>query len=93
MWRAVREFLPALSLITVTDSLTFRATESHNQRSVGLVEGGEKILACITLITVTDSLTFRATESHNERSVGLVEGGERGLARLAPDNCQRSPYL
>jgi hypothetical protein len=37
--------LPALSLITVTDSLTFRATESHNERSIGLVEGGEGVLA------------------------------------------------
>jgi hypothetical protein len=45
LWRAVREVLPALSLITVTDSHTFRATESHDKRSVGLVEGDEGGLA------------------------------------------------
>ncbi len=41
----MREFLPALSLITVTDSPTFRATESHDERSVGLLEGSERGLA------------------------------------------------
>ncbi len=41
----MREFLPALYLITVTDNLTFRATESHDKRSIGLVEGGERGLA------------------------------------------------
>jgi hypothetical protein len=41
----VREVLPALLLMAVTDSLTFRATESHDKRSVGLVEGGERGLA------------------------------------------------
>ncbi len=45
LWREVREVLPALSLITVTDCLTLRATESQNERSVGLVEGGERGLA------------------------------------------------
>jgi hypothetical protein len=45
LWRAVREVLPALSLIAVIDNLTFRATESHDKRSVGLVEGGEGGLA------------------------------------------------
>ncbi len=39
------EVLPALSLIDVTDHLTLRATESHDKRSVGLVEGGERGLA------------------------------------------------
>ncbi len=37
--------LPALLLMVVTDNLTFRATESHDERSVGLVEGGERGLA------------------------------------------------
>ncbi len=45
LWRAVREVLPALSLMDVKDHLTFRATESHDERSVGLVEGGERCLA------------------------------------------------
>jgi hypothetical protein len=45
LWRAVREVLPALSLMAATDILTFRATESHDKRSVGLVEGGERGLA------------------------------------------------
>jgi hypothetical protein len=47
LWRAVREVLPALWLMAVTDNPTFRATESHNERSVGLVEGGERVLARI----------------------------------------------
>jgi hypothetical protein len=45
LWRAVREVLPALWLMAVTDILTFRATESHDYRGVGLVEGGERGLA------------------------------------------------
>jgi hypothetical protein len=36
--------LPALGLMAVTGHLTFRATESHDERSVGL-EGGERGLA------------------------------------------------
>ena len=47
LWRAMREVLPALWLMTATDNLTFRATESHDERSIGLVEGGERVLACI----------------------------------------------
>jgi hypothetical protein len=43
----VREVLPALSLMAVKDHLTFRTTESHDERSVGLVEGGERGLACL----------------------------------------------
>ncbi len=41
----MREVLPASSLIAVIDNLTFRATESHDERSIGLVEGGERGLA------------------------------------------------
>ncbi len=41
----MREVLPALLLMTVTDNLTFRATESHDERSIGLVEGSEGGLA------------------------------------------------
>ncbi len=41
LWRAVREVLLALLLMTAKDILTFRATNSHDERSVGLVEGGE----------------------------------------------------
>ncbi len=41
----MREVLPALWLMAVTDILTFRATESHDYRGVGLVEGGERGLA------------------------------------------------
>ncbi len=41
----MREALQALSLMAVTDKLTFRATESHDERNVGLVEGGERGLA------------------------------------------------
>ncbi len=41
----MREVLPALWLMTATDNLTFRATESHDERSVGLVEGSERGLA------------------------------------------------
>ncbi len=41
----MRDVLPALSLMAVTDKLTFRTTESHDERSVGLVEGGERGLA------------------------------------------------
>ncbi len=44
-WRAVREVLPALLLMTATDILTFRATKSHDKRSVGLLEGSEGGLA------------------------------------------------
>ncbi len=41
----MREVLPAfLWLMAVTDNLTFRATESHDERSVGL-EGGERGIA------------------------------------------------
>ncbi len=43
----MREVLPALSLMTATDSLTFRATESHGARSVRLLEGGERVLASL----------------------------------------------
>jgi hypothetical protein len=31
--------------MVATNNLTFGATESHNKRSVGLVEGGERGLA------------------------------------------------
>ncbi len=41
----MREILPALWLMAVTDNLTSGATESHDERSVGLVEGGERGLA------------------------------------------------
>ncbi len=41
----MREVLPALWLMAVTDNLTFRATESHDERSVRLEEGGERGLA------------------------------------------------
>ncbi len=41
----MREVLPDLSLMTATGHLTFRATESHDKRSVGLVEGSEGGLA------------------------------------------------
>ncbi len=41
----VEEVLPAFSLMALTDNLTFRTTESHDERSVGLVEGGERCLA------------------------------------------------
>jgi hypothetical protein len=41
----VREVLPALLLMAVIGNLTFRATESHDERSLGLVEGGEGGLA------------------------------------------------
>ncbi len=41
----MREVLSALWLMAVTDNLTFGATESHDERSVGLVEGGERDLA------------------------------------------------
>ncbi len=85
----MREVLPALLLMAVTDNLTLRATESHDERSVGLVEGHERGLASFVADDCHNNLTFRATENHDESSNGLVKGGERGLAGFVADGCHR----
>ncbi len=67
----MREVLPALSLIAVINNLTFRATESPDERSFGLVEDSEVVLAHLVADDCHNNLTLEPQRAMTRGALDL----------------------